>query len=98
MAGASCGAVLGPVAGLSLLVDFFMSMIDRCFLCWNVRGLNDRAKRDSVKSVVVDLRPSIICLQETKLSIVSDYDILSILGAGFSNFVFKPAQGSRGGC
>jgi exonuclease III len=75
-----------------------MSMIDRCFLCWNVRGLNDRAKRDSVKSVVVDLRPSIICLQETKLSIVSDYDILSILGAGFSNFVFKPAQGSRGEC
>jgi exonuclease III len=68
-----------------------MSMLDRCFLCWNVRGLNDRAKRDSVKSVVVDLRPSIICLQETKLSNISDFDILSILGASFINFVFKLA-------
>jgi exonuclease III len=65
-----------------------------------VRGLNDRAKRDSIKSVVVDLRPSIICLQETKLSNISDFDILSILGTGFSNFVFKLAQGSMGivGC
>jgi exonuclease III len=61
-----------------------------------VRGLNDRAKRDSIKSVVVDLRPSIICLQETKLSAISDFDILSIPGSGFSNFVSKPAQGSRG--
>jgi hypothetical protein len=39
-----------------------MSMLDRCFLCWNVRGLNDRAKRDSIKYVVVDLSlPSFVC-------------------------------------
>jgi hypothetical protein len=30
------------------------------FLIWNVRGLNDRAKRDSVKSLVVDIKPSIV--------------------------------------
>jgi exonuclease III len=68
-----------------------------CFLVWNVRGLNSRAKRDSVKSVVVSLKPAVVCLQETKLDSVSDFNILSILGSGFSNFVFNPAHGSRGG-
>jgi exonuclease III len=64
-------------------------MDSSCFLIWNVRGLNDRVKRDSVKSLVVDIRPSIICLQETKLCSISDFDILSILGSGFSNFVYS---------
>jgi hypothetical protein len=46
-----------------------MSMLDRCFLCWNVRGLNDRAKRDSIKSVVVDLRlPSSVCTKPNKVT------------------------------
>ena len=68
-----------------------------CFLIWNVRGLNNRAKRDSVKSLVVSLKPAVICLQETKMCSVSDFDILSILGSGYSNFVYGPAHGSRGG-
>jgi exonuclease III len=68
-----------------------------CFWVWNVRGLNSRAKRDSIKSVVVSLKPAVVCLQETKLDSISDFNILSILGSGFSNFVFSPAHGSRGG-
>jgi exonuclease III len=72
-------------------------MDSSCFLIWNVRGLNDRVKRDSVKSLVVDIGPSIICLQETKLFSISDFDILSILGSGFSKFVYSPAIGTRGG-
>jgi hypothetical protein len=31
-----------------------------CFLIWNVRGLNDRAKRDSVKTLVLDIKHSIV--------------------------------------
>ena len=62
-----------------------------------MRGLNDRVKRDYVKSLVVDIRPSIIFLQETKLCSISDFDIVSILGSGFSNFVYSPAIGTRGG-
>lgn len=72
-------------------------MENSCFLIWNVRGLNDRARRDSVKSLVLDIKPSIVCLQETKLCTISDFDMLSILGSGFSNFVYSPAQGTRGG-
>jgi exonuclease III len=71
-------------------------MESSCFLIWNARGLNDHAKRDSVKYLVVDIRPSIVCLQETKLCSISDFDILSILGSGFSNFVYSPDVGTRG--
>jgi exonuclease III len=72
--------------------------MDQCnFLIWNVRGLNSRARRDNVKTLVLDIKPSLICLQETKMSNIFDFDILSILGAGYSNFVFSPAQGTRGG-
>ena len=80
-----------------LLVIFSMSMDVDCFLIWNVRGFNRRAKRDFVKSLVVDIRPSIVCLQETKLCSISEFDILSFLGSGFSNFAFSLAQGTRGG-
>ena len=53
-----------------------------------MRGLNNCAKRDSIKSLVLDTMPSIVCLQETKLSSISDFD---------SNFIFSPAIGTRGG-
>lgn len=74
-----------------LLVD------SRCSLIWNVRGLNDHAKKDDVKSLVLDLKPSLVYLQETKLNSISAFDVLSILGADFSGFVFFPALGTRGG-
>jgi exonuclease III len=66
-------------------------------LIWNVRGLNDRAKRDSIKSLVLDTMPSIVCPQETKLSSISDFDIITILGSTYSNFIFSPAIGTRVG-
>jgi exonuclease III len=65
-------------------------------LIWNVRGLNDCAKRDSIKSLVLDTMPY-MCLQETKLSSISDFDILTILGSAYGNFIFNPALGNRGG-
>jgi hypothetical protein len=36
------------------------------FQCWNVRGLNDSAKRASVRSLVMSSNATIVCLQETK--------------------------------
>ena len=39
-------------------------------LCWNVRGLNGRARRNVVRQLVVDECLSLICLQETRLSVV----------------------------
>lgn len=92
-----CLRLLRPRAfcGANLIVfSFFMN--PNCFLIWNVRGLNDRSKRDTVKSLVLDVKSSLVCLQETNLSIVSAYDVMSILGAGFSGYVFCPASGTSG--
>jgi exonuclease III len=63
---------------------------------WNVRGLNSRSRRDVVRELVTSERPSIVCLQETKLDVISQSDILQILGQGFDYF-YLPADQTRGG-
>jgi hypothetical protein len=45
-------------------------------IIWNVRGLNARSHRDAVCELVRAERPSIVYLQETKLSVISDYDLI----------------------
>ena len=66
-------------------------------LIWNVRGLNDRARRDNLRKVVDDSKPAVVCLQETKLSNITERDVTTFLGRDFTNFVFLPAQQTRGG-
>jgi exonuclease III len=38
---------------------------------WNVCGLNSRARRNVVRELVASEHPSIVCLQETKLDVIS---------------------------
>ena len=38
---------------------------------WNVKGLNDRDKRLRVRNVVRKWGPDIICLQETKMELIT---------------------------
>ncbi|XBI01366.1 hypothetical protein VPH35_130159 [Triticum aestivum] len=64
---------------------------------WNVRGLNSRAKRSAVRSVISSAAPCVVCLQETKLAHMSDSLVLETLGAPFLDFYFLPADGTRGG-
>ena len=55
------------------------------------------AKKDSVKLLIDDMKGSIVCLQETKLYVVSDSVVLRTLGSRFvSEFAFLPAIGTRG--
>jgi exonuclease III len=63
---------------------------------WNVCGLNPRARHDVMCELVASKRPSIVCLQETNLDVISQSDILQILGQGFDYF-YLPADHTRGG-
>ena len=36
-------------------------------LCWNVRGLNNPAKRKAVREVVDTVKVNLVCFQETKM-------------------------------
>lgn len=66
-------------------------------LYWNVRGLNAQARRDVVRTLVDDVRPAIVCLQETKLNVISQFLVFSLLGRDFSEFAYLPTSETRGG-
>jgi exonuclease III len=65
-------------------------------LVWNVRGLKARGHCDMVCQLVYAERISLVCLQETKLETISDYDVAQIVGTGFDYF-FLPSLQTRGG-
>jgi exonuclease III len=68
------------------------------FISWNVRGLNSRVKQEEVKQVMQVHKPSIVCLQETKLSNITDLTFTQCMGSAYvHNFWFLPAEGTRGG-
>lgn len=74
-----------------------MSSCNFNFLVWNVRGLNDRAHRAAVRSVVTDARCSVACLQETKLDDIPVTLAAQFLSANLSDFLYLPADETRGG-
>lgn len=79
---------------------FFLScssMDNVSILVWNVRGLNSRSRRDNLRKVGEASRPSVVCIQETKLAHISERDVCSFIGHDFTQFVFLPAQQTRGG-
>lgn len=66
-------------------------------LVWNVRGLNHKSHRDSVRDLIAATRPEIVCLQETKVQDMSPRILLSTLGTSLDQHVALPAIGMRGG-
>lgn len=67
------------------------------FLVWNVRGLNKKSHRDSVRELVAACRPNIVCLQETKVQNMSTRILLTTLGTDLDQHALLPAQGTREG-
>ena len=64
---------------------------------WNVRGLNDAAKWAAVCEVISRMKPSIVCIQESKLALCSDAMRCEIAGPAFDAHVALDAAGTRGG-
>jgi exonuclease III len=65
-------------------------------LVWNVHGLNSRACRNVVWECLVCHKPSLVCLQDTKLSGIYNTLALELLGPSF-DYVFLASVGSAGG-
>jgi exonuclease III len=61
-----------------------------------VRGLNPEAHQDALRELVVAERPSIVCLQEIKMAVISDYNVIQFVGSSF-DYAFLPAVGTHGG-
>ena len=65
-------------------------------LVWNVRGLNERAQRNVVRELVILHDPSLVCLQETKISNFCNSLANETLGNAF-DYVCLPSVGASGG-
>lgn len=75
-----------------------MSQKNCNILCWNVRGLNARARRDSIRNAVLATGATIVCLQETKIEHWTPSLVRDTLGPNFANsYTTLPAMGGRGG-
>lgn len=48
---------------------------------WNVRGLNDRKKRDVVKGCMKRWNPDVVCLQETTMEVIDEREAGSLWGS-----------------
>jgi hypothetical protein len=58
-------------------------------LVWNVRGLNVRLQRSVVWELIGTHRPSLVWLQETKLHVISNFDVIQLIGPGF-DYAYPP--------
>ena len=72
-----------------------MSTNQSCFV-WNVRGLNDCARRSVVREFLLQHRASVVCLQETKLSQICNALANDILGSMY-DYDYVPAVNTAGG-
>lgn len=66
-------------------------------LSWNVRGLNAREKRVVVKSLLKEWKADVVCLQETKFSVVSREKVKEIWGCQWVKWIHLDACGTAGG-
>ena len=96
-----CSAVCGGPWFSVCCAVFVLVLLDaqNCsILNWNVRGLNNSARRKVVSELARDTSCTIACLQETKLQQVDSAVVSETLGSDFiQNFAFLPADGTRGG-
>jgi exonuclease III len=71
---------------------------DFSFLSWNVRDLNNLAKREDVKQIIQIQRPMVVCLQETKLVDIFSSLVTKCLGPTYvDHYCYLPAYGTWGG-
>jgi len=66
-------------------------------ISWNVRGLNQRSKRLKIKNLLRQWKADIICLQETKLDLISNRIVKSLWGSQFADWCYLPSSGASGG-
>jgi exonuclease III len=72
--------------------------MELAMLVWNVRGANNLAKRRALQIFFSDKPCNIVCLQETKIDVMTRALVIEMLGPRFGdNFICLPAVGVRGG-
>lgn len=66
-------------------------------LSWNVCGLNDRDKHNQVRYFLKLWGADVICLQETKLDLITRGIVRSLWGIHHVDWVYLGSNGASGG-
>lgn len=66
-------------------------------LCWNIRGINDKEKWNSIRNKIDESGANIFCLQETKRECFDIHYIRNFAPKRFDKFDFSPSVGASGG-
>ena len=66
-------------------------------LSWNVRGLNNPQKRDTVKNLLKEWKCDVVCFQETKLDSVNSAVVKSLWSSPFVDWEALDAIHTAGG-
>ena len=66
-------------------------------ISWNVRGLNDCKKRLRIRNMIKGWGADIICLQETKMELITRREIRSLWGCQHLNWLYLGSIGASGG-
>ena len=66
-------------------------------ISWNVRGLNEKDKRLQIRHLIRIWRVDVICLQETKMELITRGFIKSIWGCQHVDWVYLSLIGASGG-
>jgi len=74
--------------------EFFDTMK---IISYNVKGLGGFEKRRKVRRLVEDKKPFVLCLQESKLSVVDEAVIKAMWGNTSVGYSFQPSIGASGG-
>ena len=82
---------------MSIVVRLIMSAKNCNIICWNVRGLNDGAKRATVRNQILSTGATLVCLQETKITAWNQTLLTETVGADMANnVVCLPSIGAFG--
>jgi exonuclease III len=66
-------------------------------ISWNVRGLNQSVKQLKIKNLLRQWKANIICVQETKLELISNNVVRSLWWYLFLDWCYLPSSGASDG-
>jgi exonuclease III len=72
-------------------------MLKPKIVLWNVRGLNELEKRTKIRGLLREWKADIVCLQETKMEVISREVVHSVWGCVHVDWVNLGSRGTSGG-
>ncbi|CAJ2642357.1 unnamed protein product [Trifolium pratense] len=66
-------------------------------ISWNIRGLGGPEKKKDVRQMVGDMKPFILCIQETKLQNIDEFLCKTLWGSSTHGFSYHSSLGASGG-